>query len=784
MNKLPRRKWLPPVGWLFGPDLLSVVKKIATAALFARKLDPRHWMRAKVITAEALRSGHSDGDGGLWFDYVSDSGDGQRATYAVARLAMADVWLEGEAVYDAPGRWTKPAETTPSTHLPRGAFLLLGGDTAYHVADRNTLLSRLVEPFRRAEEDTQTVVGRAPAVRPILAIPGNHDYYDNLDGFRQLFLTGPADIHETPSLRGLELANAAAPSLFDRICNAFETLGQGADPELEVPAFRTVQTASYFALQLVGEWWLYALDTEAGWMDPQQRTFFKTAPATLAASPPRKLIVVSSKPTTVLGRTPRKNDASQVPFEALGMSVPPAMSETNPDSVAGVCRVDIAGDTHHYARYYGEKTPLARGEEPTTARYVSVVSGLGGAFLHPSHTNLGEIEPKAIYPERKVSYEAIVRRLGDPRTVFAGGYVFVVGFLFAWFVSAAAAVRWGFLHDAVASLAGLPIGPETWHPNNVEGLFPVGVLLLGVALLVGCLLAAVAVPNVLERYWDRSKLYFYFPSIMFLIVGGTGYTLLHIMAETIDPDGLTLDAFVALMFATFLLTIGVGLPWIGSKKQTLPVRTGLVVLGLVHALTQAFFPLLLLHSTTADARGLGAVSSLLVSVGGLLLLRALAGRLAAWKRHCRALFVTALALLVLTLAFRLPGFFGAEYGRLWGVLDDDPYARLAGAISWLLATDVETAKDMLFAPVTGVIGLFTTSIWLSWYLLVADVWNGHNNEVGGAARVDSFRQIVRLHVTQDHVTGYVIAAEEGSTHEDDLKLRLVDVFRVGPPKSL
>ncbi len=780
MGMLPRRPWLSPVGWLLGPDLLGALKKIATAALFGRKLDPRHWMRAQVLTAEALRSGPTQGQDGLWFDYLSDSGDGQRATYAVARLAMADVWLEGAAVYNAPGRWHKPAETTPSVHLPRGEFLVLGGDTAYHVADRKTLLSRFVEPFRRAEEDTRTVLGSTPTIRPILAIPGNHDYYDSLDGFRQLFLAGPSTIQATPSLRGTEVADTSAPSVLDRISKAFEVMGEGADLALEVPAFRTLQTASYFALQLVGGWWLYALDTEAKWLDTQQRSFFKFAPATLNEPAPRKLIVVSSKPTTVLGRKHRKEDPSAVPFEALGMQVPLEMSETRPDSLGGACRVDIAGDTHHYARYYGKKTPIAAGEEPETARYVSVVSGLGGAFLHPTHTDHGEIQPKAIYPERKVSYQNVVRRLGDPRTVFGGGYVFVVGFLFAWFVSAAAAARWGFLHDAAATLAGLPIHPETWYPNGVSALLPVGVLLLGLTLLMACLLGAVAVPNLLEKYWDRSKLYFYFPSILLLIVGGTGYTLLQIYAETINSRGLTLDAFIALLFATFLLTIGVVLPWIGFSRHTPFARVGFVGLGIVHALAQALFPLLLLHSTSADASGLGAIGSLLVSVGGLLVMRRLAWRLATWKRLYRALFVSILALVVLALAFRLPSIFGAEYCRVWTLLEGDPQTGVAILISRALATDVKTAQEMMLAPLAGLIGLVTTSIWLSWYLLVADAWNGHNNEVGGAARVGAFRQIVRFHVTHDHLTGYVIAAEDGKTPEDELKLRLVDVFRVGP----
>ena len=78
---------------------------------------------------EALsRTGWSEPDA-FWFDYVADIGDGQLANYNLAYLLLGDAKVPGLA---AP--------------LPRGSFLLTGGDTAYHVADVETLHARVAGP--------------------------------------------------------------------------------------------------------------------------------------------------------------------------------------------------------------------------------------------------------------------------------------------------------------------------------------------------------------------------------------------------------------------------------------------------------------------------------------------------------------------------------------------------------------------------------------------------------------------------------------------------------------
>ena len=74
--------------------------------------------------------------------------------------------------------------------LPRGAFLFVGGDTSYHIADYANLSDRFQNPFCWAARDlfkknAESVM--SSRYRLLLGIPGNHDYYDALDGFNRQF---------------------------------------------------------------------------------------------------------------------------------------------------------------------------------------------------------------------------------------------------------------------------------------------------------------------------------------------------------------------------------------------------------------------------------------------------------------------------------------------------------------------------------------------------------------------------------------------------------------------
>ena len=67
--------------------------------------------------------------------------------------------------------------------LPRGDVLVFGGDIAYPVATADEIYKRLVLPWN---EQLRKALASSRK-RVVLGVPGNHDWYDGLDGFGRLF---------------------------------------------------------------------------------------------------------------------------------------------------------------------------------------------------------------------------------------------------------------------------------------------------------------------------------------------------------------------------------------------------------------------------------------------------------------------------------------------------------------------------------------------------------------------------------------------------------------------
>src|SRR5262249_22741811 len=149
----------------------------------------------EIVESQEAPSEPASGE--FWFDYISDSGDGQLATYSIAYLCLSDLWAKRPASgsppkitfkyedepmedrdaspsQDAAGVPVKDSESPfPKNEyrMPRGSFLLIGGDTAYHMADYQTLARRFWNSFRWAAGDH----GLTPKSerRPLFGIPGN-----------------------------------------------------------------------------------------------------------------------------------------------------------------------------------------------------------------------------------------------------------------------------------------------------------------------------------------------------------------------------------------------------------------------------------------------------------------------------------------------------------------------------------------------------------------------------------------------------------------------------------
>ncbi len=137
----------------------------------------------------------------LWFDYVSDMGDGWDSTYAVAQtVARRTLTVRDEtgATYDTRG----------------GELLVFGGDEVYPTASVSAYEERTLKPW------TSAMRGQRPPPH-LFAIPGNHDWYDGLVSFMRLFC-------------------------------------QGRD----LGGFETHQRRSYFAVKLPHGWWLIGTDMQ------------------------------------------------------------------------------------------------------------------------------------------------------------------------------------------------------------------------------------------------------------------------------------------------------------------------------------------------------------------------------------------------------------------------------------------------------------------------------------------------------------------------------------------
>lgn len=449
---MPRKKraHLPPVSWLFGRDLMASLKTGILYSVYGTKIDARAWMNPDEITMgdHYITVNPETKEKEFWFDYISDTGDSTKATYSIAYLALSNLYVN-EYFQDRPSSEADrevelKKNSQAKTVLPRGQFLFVGGDTTYHMSDYAGLSSRFQNPFNWAFEDLikerkkdlekdpenkdlENELSEMSNKRWLFGIPGNHDYYDLLDGFQRQF--------RSPVREDLQLAEPTNLNC----------------AQLGLHAFTRVQEASYVALQLPFDWRLWGLDTDVGKLDERQQDFFKglIEPGTTAD----RLIVATSAPTTVFGQYAAKDDQKaskaflslDLPREFLPVGDPRLEGEKKrlrPDQI----RLDISGDVHQYARYWGNDVEESYGDnpKPRTGRskksaeskdnYASVVSGLGGAFHHPSLTYKDEVREQVLYPSEETSRNAVADKVFNPWNVFQGGWVWAMGFLIAFVI--------------------------------------------------------------------------------------------------------------------------------------------------------------------------------------------------------------------------------------------------------------------------------------------------------------------------------------------------------------
>jgi hypothetical protein len=317
----------PMVDWLDPMQLLQTAMRALTAGNFGSFADGRNVQAALHPPAANPPIDFSgDDQAALWIDYLADTGDGWDSTYSVAYAVSRDTLVVPGL--DAP--------------LPRGKLLMMGGDQVYPTPAQAGYRTRLLDPFRSA----------FPAAIPpsnsaddptLVAIPGNHDWYDGLHDFVQLFCSG-------------------------------DYIGR----------WKTRQHTSYYAVKLPHGWWLWGVDLQldSGIDTPQYEYFRNIASTQLQAGD--RVILNPPEPSWIdeSERLCRSRDVSLTEIETQSPRFRALQSiedliATQSGNKAQLSFV-VAGDLHLYSRW----VPAQESAAQTPQR---ITCGGGGAYAHGTH---------------------------------------------------------------------------------------------------------------------------------------------------------------------------------------------------------------------------------------------------------------------------------------------------------------------------------------------------------------------------------------------------------------
>jgi len=504
------------IRWFGTTALPGQLRHLAAEAFASGQLDSRDWMRAQQpaeLLNEVARVLDAPGEGGtlterlgrdVWIDFVADVGDDGDVSSAVAGMVFSEYALQ-----DGSGRV-----------LPRGDLLIFGGDTAYPLSSAWETARRLTHPWNRVLER----LGEPTRLRALLGIPGNHDWYDGLDGFGRLFRRDPlrdrldqerdADLDEqfrllqgpSPSESGrafgriyrqlhLDEVAASLGLLEDAVAGAFAVLAGRKVKRISrlwLIGYRAVQEASYWLLPLAPGLDVWGVDRELRTMDYRQRLFFNRRKA--GAEAPRRMLV-SPDPAIAMGE-PNRPGAEIL--QACGLDL-----EKDP-----VCY--LTGDSHHYER---------RAIGPS----MHVIAGGGGAFLHGTRVRRhapGQ-EPACAFPDQATS-----RRLAAhvPFRLVAG-----TGGLM--------------LHALCAALAAL----QLWAFRR--GALP-GWIASGLVAALALLIMWEAVPKRRERPWATLGVAAAHAAVLALVPLGAALALSRLLPQ---PASALLDVALSAFAGPFVI---------------------------------------------------------------------------------------------------------------------------------------------------------------------------------------------------------------------------------------
>ncbi len=379
-----------PASWVTPGHILASGGRAILMKILQDFLDKRELQRGyddSVVRHSA--------DNEVIVDYVADTGDGFTATYSVFRqfnpdaMGHADMLVfGGDQVYPMASsqayreKFTGPLmDAVPADYLGgvcdrinagdfEGARALLAptGDRDWHAHQVDLLRTALRAQGREevidalldgsspggAIAESQPAVEAAPPA--VLAIPGNHDWYDGLTAFSRLFM----------------------------------------EPGTRIGGFETVQSRSYWAVDVTVDgrrWWLWgvdmALDAD---IDRAQLDYFENCGA------------VEGEPVVLCVPAPLWTYAEHR-CEQLFAFERSAIFERGLRLA-----LVISGDRHYYTRRESGVAGESGGRRPDAPPRIT--AGIGGAFKQPPHLEkvvpmLWEAEPdRHGRPKRTLPYVA------------------------------------------------------------------------------------------------------------------------------------------------------------------------------------------------------------------------------------------------------------------------------------------------------------------------------------------------------------------------------------------
>jgi|SRR6266545_1491259 len=277
---------------------------------------------------------------------------------------------------------------------------------------------------------------------PVYAVPGNHDWYDDLTGFMFTFcgLRRPPPKVAGPGPTWKRFARQIlwrpAPEGHE---NVIERM-QGLRPE---PRQRRQQPGPYLAIE-AGPVLLVGIDTGiTGGIDREQGEWLRR----VSSASPKPKILLTGKPLYVNG-------------------------QHHPGAVEGGGTVDdivrapahnyiaaIGGDIHNYQRY-----PVTLGDG-RTIQYI--VSGGGGAFMHDTH-KIPNIDTSGLTGVGETGFRCYPLR-GDSLSIFSRNYgrLFSFGRIGQWLGFGRLLVRFWFIPpDQAAAIMAERLGLTPTRPSG------------------------------------------------------------------------------------------------------------------------------------------------------------------------------------------------------------------------------------------------------------------------------------------------------------------------------